>query len=86
MSGNDAMSEELRKEIQHLKGRIEGLEKELMNQEQELKAAKMSLKDKNNDPVVKNLASLFQQFSIHLSELQSVHKDMDKAFQLHKTT
>lgn len=86
VSGNDAMSEELRKEIILLKSRIEGLEKELMNQEMELKATKSSLRDKNNDPMVKNLSALFQQFSLHLSELQSVHKDMDKTFQLHKTT
>ena len=80
------MSEELRKETINLKSRIEGLEKELMNQEVELKAAKMSLKDKNNDPMIKNLAALFQQFSLHLGDIQGVHKDMDKIFQLHKTT
>jgi homer len=86
VSGNDALTDDLRKEITLLKTRIEGLEKELMNQEVELKAAKVSLKDKNNDPMIKNLQSLFQQFSIHLSEIQSVHKEMDKTFQLHKTT
>lgn len=57
-----------------------------MNQEMELKAAKVSLKDKNNDPTIKNLSALFQQFSLHLSDLQGVQKDMDKVFQLHKTT
>lgn len=57
-----------------------------MNQELELKAAKVSLKDKNNDPMVKNLSSLFQQFSLHLSDMQNVQKEMDKIFQLHKTT
>jgi homer protein len=69
-----------------LKGRIEGLEKELMNQELELKAAKVSLKDKNNDPMIKNLGTLFQSFTLHLNDLQGVQKEMDKIFQLHKTT
>lgn len=86
MSGNDSLTDDLRKEISMLKNRIEGLEKELMNQEMELKAAKISLKDKNNDPTIKNLSALFQQFSIHMSDLQGVQKDMDKIFQLHKTT
>jgi hypothetical protein len=35
-----------------LKGRIEALEKELVNQEIELKAANKTLKDKSNDPTV----------------------------------
>jgi ribosomal protein S21 len=86
VSGSDALTDDLRKEISHLKGRIEGLEKELNNQEIELKAAKISLKDKNNDPMVKNLSTLFQQFSLHLTDIQSVQKEMDKIFQLHKTT
>jgi homer protein len=86
MSGSEALTDDLRREITLLKSRIEGLEKELMNQEQELKAAKVSLKDKNNDPMVKNLSSLFQQFSLHLGDLQTVQKEMDKLFQLHKTT
>lgn len=86
VSGSEALADDLRKEIILLKSRIEGLEKELMNQEAELKAAKVSLKDKNNDPMVKNLSALFQQFSLHLSDLQGVQKDMDKIFQLHKTT
>jgi homer len=80
------LTEDLRKEISLLKGRIEGLEKELMNQEVELKATKVSLKDKNNDPMVKNLSILFQQFSLHLTDIQGVQKEMDKIFQLHKTT
>jgi hypothetical protein len=83
---SDAITDDLRREITLLKSRIEGLEKELMNQEIELKAAKVSLKDKNNDPMVKNLSVLFQQFSLHLTDLQSVQKEMDKIFQLHKTT
>jgi homer len=85
-SASDALTDELRKEISLLKSRIEGLEKELMNQEVELKAAKVSLKDKNNDPMMKNLIQLFQQFSIHMGNLQGVQKEMDKVFQLHKTT
>lgn len=87
ISGSEALTDELRKEISILKGRIEGLEKDLMNQELELKAAKISLKDKNNDPMmIKNLSVLFQQFSIHLGDMQEVHKEMDKMFQIHKTT
>lgn len=86
MSGSEALTDDLRKEISHLKGRIEGLEKELMNLEVELKATKVSLKDKNNDPMVKNLSVLFQQFSLHLSDIQGVQKEMDKVFQHHKTT
>lgn len=86
LSSSDALTDDLRREITLLKSRIEGLEKELMNQEVELKAAKISLKDKNNDPMIKNLSALFQQFSIHLSDIQSVQKEMDKIFQLHKTT
>jgi hypothetical protein len=86
LSSSDALTDDLRREITLLKSRIEGLEKELMNQEAELKAAKVSLKDKNNDPMIKNLSSLFQQFSLHLTDLQSVQKEMDKLFLLHKTT
>lgn len=84
--GSEALSDDLRKEISLLKNRIEGLEKELMSQEVELKAAKSSLKDKNNDPMIKNLTALFQQFSLHLSDIQGVHKEMDKIFQHHKAT
>lgn len=85
-SGSDALTDDLRREITLLKSRIEGLEKELMNQELELKAAKVSLKDKNNDPMIKNLAGLFQQFTLHLNDLHGVQKEMDKLFQIHKTT
>lgn len=85
-AANEALTDDLRREITLLKGRIEGLERDLVNQEVELKAAKVSLKDKNNDPMVKNLSVLFQQFSLHLSDIQSVQKEMDKIFQLHKTT
>lgn len=83
---NDAISEDLKKEIVLLKNRIEALEKELMNQELELKATKMTLKDKNNDPMVKNLSTLFQQFTLHLNDMHEVQKEMDKLFQIHKTT
>ncbi|KAG5682976.1 hypothetical protein PVAND_012290 [Polypedilum vanderplanki] len=40
LSSSDALTDDLRREITLLKSRIEGLEKELMNQEVELKAAK----------------------------------------------
>lgn len=46
------LTEEFRREITLLKSRIEDLEKELMNQEIELKAANKSLKEKQNDPTV----------------------------------
>lgn len=85
-SGSEALTDDLRREITLLKSRIEGLERDLMNQEVELKAAKVSLKDKNNDPMIKNLSALFQQFSLHMSDMQNVQKEMDKIFQLHKTT
>lgn len=42
-------NEELRREIIILKTRIQSLEKDLMNQEIELKAANNSLKDRSND-------------------------------------
>lgn len=57
-----------------------------MSQEAELKAAKASLKDKNNDPIVKNLAAHFQQISLHLNEIQGVQKEVDKIFLHHKST
>lgn len=85
-SATEALTDDLRREVALLKSRIESLEKELMNQEVELKAAKTSLKDKNNDPMVKNLSQIFQQFSLHLNDLQGCQKEMDKVFQIHKTT
>jgi homer len=51
-SGNHDASDDLRREITLLKSRIESLEKEMMNQEIELKVANKNLKDKNNDPTV----------------------------------
>lgn len=83
---SDALTEDLKKEIAMLKSRIEGLEKELMSQEAELKTAKVNLKDKSNDPMMKNLVQMYQQFSIHMGNLQNVQKEMDKFIQLHKTT
>ncbi|EAT36841.1 AAEL011093-PA, partial [Aedes aegypti] len=58
------MADELRREIALLKSRIEDLEKELMNQEIELKAANKSLKDKQNDPTVRSsfAIGLFKEF------------------------
>lgn len=50
--GGGEIADDLRREIGLLKGRIEALEKELMNQEIELKAANKSLKDKCNDQTV----------------------------------
>ena len=76
----------MKEECSQLKSRIEGLEKELQTQETELKSTKVSLKEKSNDPLVKNLSTLFQQFSLHLNDIQGVHKEMDKLFQIHKTT
>ncbi|CRL02332.1 CLUMA_CG015177, isoform A [Clunio marinus] len=55
-SGSETLTDDLRKEITLLKSRIESLEKDLMSQEVELKAAKVSLKDKNYDPMIKNLS------------------------------
>lgn len=46
------VADELRREIALLKTKIEDLEKQLMKQEVELKAANKSLKDKQNDPTV----------------------------------
>ncbi|XP_021700111.1 homer protein homolog 2 isoform X1 [Aedes aegypti] len=77
------MADELRREIALLKSRIEDLEKELMNQEIELKAANKSLKDKQNDPTVKQLTTLCSQFSVHITELNGLQKEMEKVIQTH---
>lgn len=50
--GSSGDADELRREITLLKNRIEGLEKDNMNLEVELKVANKSLKDKSNDPTV----------------------------------
>lgn len=52
---DSGVSEELRREIALLKNRIEDLEMELMAQEKELQAAKTSLKDRHNDPMVSEM-------------------------------
>ncbi|XP_065094595.1 homer protein homolog 1-like [Ochlerotatus camptorhynchus] len=84
--GNADLTNELRNEIILLKNRIENLEKELMNQEIELKAANKSLKDKQNDPTVKQLTTLCSQFSIHMVELSGLQKEMEKVIQTHHKT
>uniref|UniRef100_A0A2M4BR77 Putative homer n=1 Tax=Anopheles marajoara TaxID=58244 RepID=A0A2M4BR77_9DIPT len=81
------LTEELRREIVSLKSRIEGLEGELMNQEVELKAANKSLKDKQNDPMLKQMTNLCSQFNAQISELSGIHKEMEKLIQAqHKST
>ncbi|ETN63137.1 homer [Anopheles darlingi] len=75
------LTEELRREIVSLKSRIEGLEGELMNQEVELKAANKSLKDKQNDPMFKQMTNLCNQFNAQISELSGIHKEMEKLIQ-----
>lgn len=85
-TGNTEMADELRREISLLKSRIEDLEKELMNQEIELKAANKSLKDKQNDPTVKQLTTLCSQFSVHITELNGLQKEMEKVIQTHHKT
>uniref|UniRef100_A0A182PTI4 Homer n=1 Tax=Anopheles epiroticus TaxID=199890 RepID=A0A182PTI4_9DIPT len=81
------LTEELRREIVSLKSRIEGLEAELMNQEVELKAANKSLKDKQNDPTLKQMTNLCNQFNAQITELSGIHKEMEKLIQAqHKST
>lgn len=84
--GGNEIADDLRREIGLLKGRIEALEKELMSQEIELKAANKSLKDKCNDQSMKQLNELNIQFVKHLSELFSVQKEMDKVIHSNKST
>lgn len=84
-SGNE-LAEDLRREIGLLKGRIESLEKELMNQEIELKAANRSLLDKSSDQTMTKLGELNQLFAKHLSDLLDVQKDMDKLILPSKST
>ncbi len=45
-------NDEMRREIIFLKNRVQGLEKDLMTADVELKASNLSLKEKNNDQVV----------------------------------
>lgn len=85
-AANTELAEDLQREIALLKSRIEDLEKELMNQEIELKAANKSLKDKQNDPTVKQLTTLCNQFGIHIDELSGLQKEMEKVIQAHHKT
>lgn len=80
------LTEEFRREITLLKSRIEDLEKELMNQEIELKAANKSLKEKQNDPTVKQLTTLCNQFGMQITELSGLQKEMEKVIQAHHKT
>lgn len=86
-AGASEITEELRREIVSLKTRIEGLEAELMNQEVELKAANKSLKDKQNDPMLKQMNTLCNQFNAQIAELSGIHKEMEKLIHAqHKST
>lgn len=80
------LTEDLRREITLLKSRIEDLEKELVNQEIELKAANKSLKEKQNDPTVKQLTTLCNQFGLQITELGGLQKEMEKVIQAHHKT
>ncbi|XP_055688245.1 homer protein homolog 2 isoform X2 [Lutzomyia longipalpis] len=82
------MADDLRKEVISLKGKIEALESELKGQEIELRAANMSLKDRNNDQSVKmkQLMQLNAQFVKHLNDIMLVQKEMDKILMGNKTT
>ncbi|XP_055906994.1 homer protein homolog 2 isoform X2 [Eupeodes corollae] len=84
--GGNEIAEDLRREISLLKGRIESLEKELMNQEIELKAANRSLLDKSSEQTMAKLGELNQMFAKHLSDLLDVQKDMDKLIVPAKST
>lgn len=50
--GGGDLADDLRREVSLLKARNESLQNELMSQEIELKAANMSLRDKNQDQTV----------------------------------
>ncbi|TMW48568.1 hypothetical protein DOY81_006357, partial [Sarcophaga bullata] len=69
--------EELRRELAVLKARNESLQNELMNQELELKAANMNLREKCNDQAMAKMSELNVLFAKHLSELFAVQKDME---------
>lgn len=86
ISGGNEIAEDLRREIGLLKGRIESLEKELMNQEIELKAANRSLLDKSSEQTFSKLDELNQMFAKHISVLADVQKDMDKLIAPSKST
>lgn len=83
---NEITTEEIHNEITLLKSRNESLEKDLMNQEIELKAVTKSLKDKQNDPTIKQLTTLCGRFSVHITELSELQKEMEKVLQSHHKT
>ncbi|XP_037961037.1 homer protein homolog 2 isoform X2 [Teleopsis dalmanni] len=85
-AGGGEIAEDLRREITLLKGRIESLENELMNQELELKAANTSLRDKSNEQAIAKMVELNALFAKNLAELYSVQKDMDNALHSTKST
>lgn len=78
--------DDMRKEIILLKSRIESLEGELKGQELELKAANKNLKDKNNDPAMKQLLTLTTQFAKHLNDMKDTQKEMEKILHNSKST
>ncbi|XP_058455424.1 homer protein homolog 2 isoform X2 [Malaya genurostris] len=80
------ITDDLRHEISLLKNRIEDLEKELMNQEVELKAANKCLKERQNDSMIKQLTSLCNQFGVNISDLSGLQKEMEKVIQTHHKT
>lgn len=77
------LADELRREIALLKTKIEDSEKQLMKQDVELKAANKSLKDKQNDPTVKQLSTLCNQFAVHVNDLTGLQNEMEKVIQSH---
>ncbi|XP_053693483.1 homer protein homolog 2 [Sabethes cyaneus] len=77
------IADELRREIALLKTKIEDLEKQLMKQDIELKTANKSLKDKQNDPTMKQLTTYCNQFAVHVKELNGLQNEMEKLIQTH---
>ncbi|XP_055544492.1 homer protein homolog 2 isoform X2 [Wyeomyia smithii] len=82
-TASNELVDELRHEITLLKTKIEDLEKQLMKQEVELKAANKSLKDKQNDPTMKQLTTLCNQFAAHVNDLNGLQNEMEKVIQAH---
>nr|ADX35911.1 AT09976p [Drosophila melanogaster] len=62
------------------------LQKELMQQELELKSANISLREKSNDQTLAKLSEVNGVFAKHLSELYGVQKDMESIIQIAKCT
>lgn len=85
-AGGGATEDELRREVATLKARTEQLQKELMQQELELKSANISLREKSNDQTLAKLSEVNGVFAKHLSELYGVQKDMESIIQLAKCT